>query len=112
MSENCIFCKIVKGEIPAEKVYSDENVVVFKDISPQAPIHWLIIPVLHVQDFSEAAGVEGLLETMGKVIRDLAKKEGIESYRLVANTGKEAGQEVFHFHLHLLSGRKMEWPPG
>jgi histidine triad (HIT) family protein len=112
MSSDCIFCKIVKGEIPSKKVYENEKVLVFEDISPQAPFHWLIIPKLHVEDFSEAVLQKGLLDEIGMVIRNLTEEKGIKNYRLVTNRGKEAGQEVFHFHVHLLAGRKMEWPPG
>ena len=116
MAKNdCLFCKIVTGEIPTIRVYEDEHVLAFNDINPQAPQHILIIPKKHI------AGVdaleEGDIHVVGemiyaakKIAQDKNVKEG--SYRLVFNNGKLSGQAVFHIHLHLLAGRAMHWPPG
>ena len=111
----CLFCRIAEGEIPAEVVRSDSDVVAFRDIHPQAPTHILLIPRRHVPSVREMSEEDSRL--MGKLFmmaRDLAREEGIEEggYRLVVNTGSEAGQTVFHLHLHLLGGRGMGWPPG
>lgn len=112
---NCLFCRISSGEIPAEQVYSDEGVVAFRDISPQAPTHILIIPRKHIATVGslepEDTEVMGRLFQVAKV---LAAEEGIEEdgYRMVVNAGADGGQTVFHIHLHLLGGRPMAWPPG
>ena len=112
---DCIFCKIVKKEIPSEIVYEDEEMLAFEDINPQAPVHILIIPKKHILMIND------IEETDSKLIGDMvltAKKIAVErglaekGYRLVFNNGKNAGQEVFHIHLHLLGGRKFGWPPG
>jgi len=113
MSENCLFCKIIKGEIPSDKLYEDEDIFAFRDISPQAPVHFLVIPKKHISGPSDVTPEDEKL--MGKVIRmagEIAKNEGIEQYRLVFNNGEEAGQTVFHVHMHVLGGRSMGWPPG
>lgn len=113
MSDNCLFCKIIRGEIPADKLYEDDDIVAFRDISPQAPIHFLIVPRRHI---SGPAAVDPDGERLaGKIIRmagEIAGKEGIDQYRLVMNNGPVAGQTVFHLHLHVLGGRTMLWPPG
>ncbi len=112
--EECIFCKIVKGEIPAKRIYEDEDYLAFHDINPQAPVHVLIIPKKHIESLN-AAGEEhrallgGLLLVAKKVAAEMNLKKG---YRLVINTGPDGGQEVFHLHLHLLGGRALAWPPG
>lgn len=108
--ESCIFCKIIKGEIPSEKVYEDDEILAFKDINPAAPIHILIIPKKHIAtllDISEEDGI--LLEKVMKVVQKLAKQLGIEEkgFRLIANCGPDSGQEVMHIHFHLLAGRYM-----
>jgi len=113
MSDNCLFCKIVKGEIPADKLYEDEEMLAFRDISPQAPVHFLVIPKKHINGPAEVTEDDDRL--MGKIMRisgELAKKEGIEHFRVVLNNGEEAGQTVFHLHAHILGGRNMLWPPG
>ncbi len=113
MADNCLFCKIINGEIPSDKLYEDDDVYAFRDIAPQAPVHFLVIPKKHI---SGPAGVTPEDEqVMGKVIRiadRIAKDEGIEQYRLIFNNGEEAGQTVFHVHMHVLGGRIMGWPPG
>jgi histidine triad (HIT) family protein len=113
MSE-CLFCKIVNGDIPSKIAYQDDDVVAFHDISPQAPVHILVVPRRHIPSLDGAE--EGDAELMGRVllaIRRLAREQGIESgYRVVNNCGAPAGQSVFHIHFHLLGGRAMSWPPG
>jgi len=112
---DCIFCKIAAEEIPADVVYTDDQVVAFRDISPQAPTHILVIPREHiatVNDLSEDhASMVGRLTLVAK---DLAEEDGLaeSGYRLVLNTGPDGGQAVFHIHLHLFGGRPMGWPPG
>jgi histidine triad (HIT) family protein len=109
--EPCIFCKIAGGEIPTAFILEDELAVSFKDIEPQAPVHVLVIPRQHVASMHEAHDphlLGHLLRFAGKT----AEKIGLAQYRLVINTGRDAGQAVFHLHLHLLGGRKLGWPPG
>ena len=112
--ENCLFCKIVNGEIPAEKLYEDDDVVAFRDIVPQAPQHFLVIPKKHISRVSEISEEDDKL--CGKLLRvgaQVAAENNIKAnFRVVINDGKDAGQEVFHIHLHYLGGRKMNWPPG
>ncbi|MDO5675541.1 MAG: histidine triad nucleotide-binding protein [bacterium] len=113
MSENCLFCKIIKGEIPCDKLYEDEDVFAFRDIAPQAPMHVLIIPKEHLRG-PEAVG-EANERVMGKLMRvanEIAGKEGQTDYRLVCNNGAVAGQTVFHLHMHIIGGRPLGWPPG
>ncbi len=113
MNQDCIFCKIINGDIPANKLYEDDDVVAFWDINPEAPKHFLVIPRKHI---SGPAGITAEDEKLaGKMIRaasSLAKENGIEHFRLVMNNGAEAGQTVFHIHMHVLGGRRMGWPPG
>jgi histidine triad (HIT) family protein len=114
-SPSCAFCRIVRGEIPAELLHRDETVVAFRDTRPVAPLHILIIPVRHVTSVQELEGQEdGLLDHMAAVARRIAQQENVATrgYRLVINTGGDAGQTVFHLHMHLLAGRKLLWPPG
>jgi len=111
---DCLFCRIIRGEIPAKKVYEDEETFVFEDINPQAPTHVLIIPKKHIVDVKEAkaedAAIIGKLHlTAAKIARDRNIENG---YRTVFNVGPGAGQSVFHLHLHLLGGRRLTWPPG
>lgn len=113
MSDNCLFCKIIQGEIPATILYEDEDVLAFRDIAPQAPMHFLVIPKKHLNG-PEAVTAEDE-QVAGKLMRvgnDIARQEGISQYRVVVNNGPEAGQTVFHLHMHILGGRKMTWPPG
>lgn len=112
---DCIFCKIISGEIPADTVYQDDDLFVFKDIGPQAPVHILIIPKKHISSVSELSENDaGLIGKIFLKIRDLVKNyPNLEKgYRIVTNTGKESGQTVFHLHFHILGGRHMAWPPG
>lgn len=113
MAGECIFCKISKGEIPAKKLYEDDELVAFWDIAPQAPIHFLLIPKKHLSGPSGATPADDQL--IGKLLRkgaELATANGAPHFRLVLNNGAEAGQTVFHLHLHVLGGRPMAWPPG
>jgi histidine triad (HIT) family protein len=111
--DDCIFCKIVSGEIPANKLYEYDEVIAFVDMRPQAPTHILVIPKKHIKG---PADIEEDSELIGKIIKvgsDLAREHGIGSgFRLVMNNGASAGQTVFHIHLHVLGGRTMNWPPG
>ena len=108
--EDCIFCKIIKGEIPSEKVYEDEDILAFKDINPAAPIHILVIPKKHVKSLLELEDEDyELVGKIQKVINKLAHQLSIEQegFRVIVNCGKDAGQEVMHLHYHLLAGRKL-----
>ncbi len=112
---DCLFCKIINREIPADIVYEDDLVLAFSDINPQAPNHTLIIPKKHIARVSDLKEEEARL--MGRMImaaNKIVREKGLaeKGYRIVLNCGKDAGQEVFHIHLHLLSGRKFSWPPG
>jgi histidine triad (HIT) family protein len=110
---NCLFCKMVSGEIKPDTVFEDDNVLAFRDANPQAPVHILVIPKRHIATLNDLddAGLSGqLLQTAV----NLAKQEGLaeEGYRTVFNCNKHGGQAVYHLHLHLLGGRQMTWPPG
>ena len=112
---DCLFCKIISGEIPTDLVYEDKNVVAFRDINPQAPTHILIIPREHIETLNDINQSHGeLLGAMQLTASYLAKEAGIdgEGFRTVFNCNGDAGQTVFHIHLHLLGGRSMVWPPG
>ncbi len=113
---DCLFCKIVAGSIPAKKVYEDEHSLAFFDINPQAPVHVLIIPKKHIAGLSDLQGHDEekmLLGHLHAVASDIAREHNLKGgYRTVINTGEEAGQTVFHLHVHLLGGRAMHWPPG
>jgi histidine triad (HIT) family protein len=111
---DCLFCKIIRGEIPSKKIYEDDKVFAFEDINPQAPTHALIIPKKHIAGLKEAeAGDAEIIGYCQLVAAKLARQRGIESgYRTVFNVGPGAGQSVFHLHLHLLGGRGLKWPPG
>ena len=111
---DCIFCKIVAGEIPSKTVFENDDLIVFHDLSPQAPIHLLLVPRRHIVSLEESADEDQAL--LGRILlaaRDVAREQGIASgYRVVNNCGAPAGQSVFHIHFHLLGGRGMGWPPG
>jgi histidine triad (HIT) family protein len=112
--KDCLFCKFVNGEIQPKKVYEDENVLAFHDIKPQAPTHVLVVPKEHVASLDELdakhAAIAGqLFLAAAKIAKQLGHTKG---YRCVVNTGPEAGQTVFHIHLHVLGGRTFTWPPG
>jgi histidine triad (HIT) family protein len=112
---DCLFCKIVNGEIPTDIVYQDDQVLAFRDISPQAPTHMLIIPKLHITTINDMNIEDGpLLGHMIFTAKNLAAKEGLadDGFRLTINCNEQGGQSVYHIHLHLLGGRKMTWPPG
>lgn len=111
---DCIFCKIISGEIPASKLYEDDDILAFWDMSPQAPTHFLVIPKKHIKGPADMEKKDA--ELIGRIFSkagDLARENGVSSgFRLVMNNGAEAGQTVFHLHLHVLGGRAMKWPPG
>ena len=111
----CLFCRIAAKEAPATIVHEDEEIVAFRDLHPQAPVHLLIIPRKHVASLAEAGGGDAAL--LGRILlvaKELAVSEGVDArgWRVVTNRGREAGQSVFHLHFHLLGGRGMGWPPG
>lgn len=113
---DCVFCRIVEGEIPAKVAARTDEAVAIHDLNPQAPIHLLVVPVRHVAAVRDASGDEGAL-MLGRLMQfaaGLARDLGLDpnGYRLVTNTGADGGQSVFHLHLHLLGGRRMSWPPG
>jgi len=111
----CLFCRIVAGDIPSTRLHEDDLVVAFRDISPQAPTHLLVVPRRHIASLAELGESDGpLLGRMFAVVADLAASEGIagDGFRVVANAGANGGQTVDHIHLHLLGGRRMTWPPG
>lgn len=111
--DDCIFCKIGSGEIPADIVYEDHWCVAFRDLHPRAPTHVLVIPRRHVPSMAELTDQDSeLLLAMLGAVRQVASDAGLSGYRVVTNVGAEAGQSVFHLHLHLLGGRPMAWPPG
>jgi histidine triad (HIT) family protein len=115
MSENCLFCKIIQGAIPAKKVWEDENCIAFHDINPVSPVHVLFIPKKHISSLDalqkeDASSIGNILLS----ISEYASKEGLSKtgYRVVNNMGSDGGQTVFHIHFHLLAGRQFNWPPG
>jgi histidine triad (HIT) family protein len=111
---DCLFCKIVAGEIPAKKLYEDEHAIAFTDINPQAPVHVLIVPRRHISSHAQATRSDAsLLGHMLNVASEIAQQQGLgRGYRTVINTGPDGGQTVDHLHMHLLGGRAMHWPPG
>ncbi len=114
MSENCLFCKIIKGEIPSKKIYEDDDVFAFYDIAPQAPVHFLVVPKRHIATIMDMMPED--CELVGKMLyraQIIAKELGIEESgaRFVFNCKADAGQTVFHIHLHVLGGQVMGWPP-
>ncbi len=113
--DECLFCKMIAGDIPADVVYQDDDVLAFRDINPQAPVHVLIIPKRHISTLNDLASDDA--ELIGKLSLAAAKiavQEGIaeSGYRTLINTNREGGQVVFHIHMHLMGGRRMLWPPG
>lgn len=107
--EDCLFCKIIKGEIPSEKVYEDEEILAFRDIHPKAPVHILVIPKKHIASAKEIEiEDEALIGKIYTAIKKIAQKEGLKNgYRIVNNCGEDGGQEVMHLHFHLLGGKKL-----
>lgn len=115
MAEDCLFCKIIAGDIPSRKVYSDESVYAFHDINPAAPTHILVIPKKHLKAVNAAGSEdEALLGKLLLAANKIAEQEGLadEGFRYVINTGDQGGQTVYHLHLHILGGRQCIWPPG
>ena len=113
--DECLFCRIIAGQIPARRVYEDEFCIAFEDINPQAPQHVLIIPRQHIADLNALTAADDVsIGALHRVAAELAKRLGISrsGYRLVTNTGADGGQTVFHLHFHLLGGRALGWPPG
>jgi len=111
MSSDCIFCKIANKEIPSDLIYEDENVAAFKDLNPQAPVHFLVIPKKHYSSLNDIENTEVYGEIFSAISK-ITKKLGINEYRTVINTGKSAGQTVFHIHVHVMAGREFSWPAG
>ncbi len=110
---DCLFCKIVAGDLPADRVLESERTIAFRDIDPQAPVHVLVIPRQHLPDVAAVAQAgDGLLDEIAAQARQVAADAGITDYRVVFNTGAGAGQTVWHAHAHVLGGRPMTWPPG
>jgi histidine triad (HIT) family protein len=110
---DCLFCRIVAGEVPGDVVLTTDRVVAFRDVDPVAPTHVLVVPRDHAANAAETAAADPAL--MGELVAaggEVASQEGLEDYRLVLNTGTGVGQSVFHTHLHVLGGRPMGWPPG
>jgi histidine triad (HIT) family protein len=112
---NCLFCRIVAGEIPATRIYEDDEVIAFEDINPQAPVHVLVVPRVHIATLNDLTGEHDKL--VGTLVRRgaaIAAERGIADpgFRTVFNCNAEAGQTVFHLHLHVLGGRRLGWPPG
>ncbi len=115
MNEDCIFCKIASGQFGTEFLYESGEIVAFRDIHPRAPIHFLVIPKKHIPKVSDIQpDDEVLIGKMVAVANIIAKQENISEtgYRLIFNCGRDSGQDVFHIHLHVLGGRKLNWPPG
>jgi len=112
---DCLFCRLVRREIPAKVVFEDERLFAFEDVRPMAPVHFLLVPKAHFASLNEAP--EGAGALLGEILlraREIARAKGIgeTGYRIVLNTAKDAGQTVFHIHFHVLGGRHLEWPPG
>lgn len=114
MDDNCLFCKIINGDIPADKLYEDDDILAFRDIAPGAPVHFLVIPKKHITGPSDVGIADQQL--IGKMMQkgsEIAQAEGIgDAFRVVFNNGAGAGQTVFHIHMHILGGRDLNWPPG
>ena len=109
---DCVFCRIVAGELPSKKVFETERLFAFEDINPKAPTHILLIPKKHVVSLADGSSDPALLGELVAASADIARQRGVTDYRLLTNTGPEAGQVVLHLHFHLLAGRRMGWPPG
>ena len=114
LSTDCVFCRIASRDIPSEILHETETVIAFRDLEPRAPTHLLIIPKEHLASIADVQGRHGgMLADLAQAAAHLADTEGLESgWRLVTNVGPDAGQSVFHLHVHLLGGRRMAWPPG
>lgn len=115
MSEDCLFCKLISGEIPATEVYRDDDIFAFEDINPIAPTHMLVIPIKHLSDIKSAnQDDQELIGKMLLIANQIATEKGLaeDGFRYVINTGKNGGQTVYHLHLHIIGGRSLSWPPG
>ena len=113
MSNPCLFCRIVGGEIPSTRVYETEEVLAFRDIHPQAPMHILVVPRLHVAGLTDLPGIDSTWNALIAAVQRITASEGLDDgFRVVVNQGELGGQTVPHLHLHLLSGRHLHWPPG
>ncbi len=113
MTGETIFSKIISGDLPCDEVYRDNICLAFKDIQPKAPVHILVIPLKPIKSLNEIE--ENDIEILGHLLlkaSEIARKEGLDNWRTVINTGLEAGQTVFHLHIHIIGGRPLEWPPG
>ncbi|MBT5440046.1 MAG: histidine triad nucleotide-binding protein [Candidatus Marinimicrobia bacterium] len=113
--DNCLFCKIINGDIAAKKVYENEHIIAFNDIDPKAPVHILVIPKKHIRSINELNSSD--INLAGEIIlaaKKIAKDQGIDSkgFRVVFNTNDDGGQTVYHIHMHIMGGRQMQWPPG
>jgi histidine triad (HIT) family protein len=111
---DCLFCRIISGEIPSKKVYEDDHTYAFEDINPQAPTHVLVVPKKHIRGLKEARAEDSeLIGLCHLAAANIARQRSIEDgYRTVLNVGPRAGQSVFHLHVHLIGGRGLQWPPG
>ena len=109
---DCVFCKIVAGELPSKKVFETDRLLAFEDINPKAPTHILLVPKKHKVNLVDGSADPALLGEILAACAEVAAQRGVTDYRVVTNTGAEAGQVVFHLHFHLLAGRRMGWPPG
>jgi histidine triad (HIT) family protein len=115
MDPVCLFCRIVAGEIPADRVHEDDEVLAFRDVNPQAPTHILVIPKAHIESAADLASADSaaIAGRLLATVADLADREGLRrGWRVVTNVGSDGGQSVQHLHLHLLGGRRLTWPPG
>lgn len=112
MAADCLFCKIIAGDVPSTKVYSDEHAYAFADLNPQAPTHVLVVPREHYADIADLGRDPAAAGALVGAIRAIAAEHGLTDFRTVFNTGAEVGQSVFHVHAHVLAGRPMGWPPG
>ena len=113
--DNCLFCKIINGDIAAKKVYENEHIIAFNDINPKAPVHILVIPKKHIRSINELNSSD--INLAGEIIlaaKKITKDQGIDSkgFRVVFNTNDDGGQTVYHIHMHIMGGRQMQWPPG
>ena len=113
MSQDTIFARILRGEIPCDQVFADEHCLAFRDVAPQAPVHVLVIPRQPIPELAQASAEDqALLGHLLLVAARVARQEGLEAFRTVINSGAAAGQTVFHLHVHVIGGRPLAWPPG
>ncbi|PZS25452.1 MAG: histidine triad nucleotide-binding protein [Pseudonocardiales bacterium] len=112
MADDCLFCKIVAGDIPATKLHEDDDTIAFADLNPQAPVHILVVPKQHIPDIAALGADAEASAAVLRGIRAVAAEQGLSDFRTVFNSGAGAGQSVFHVHAHVLAGRPMSWPPG